>query len=153
MSAIKATRFLLYFSILLLSIVAVQAFDKLGFSNPIAVHPALLELKAATPKTILKKRSPARCLTFTPELHYIGDDDEARLSARVRLSSKLPTLALEDIEDHLYEVSCTDRFALLDFDDGISSATALRELSSFKDFYLITSHTSCNSEGQRAIYW
>lgn len=82
----------------------------------------------------------------------LGVKDDERTAAQVHVSTKHPTLALEDINHHVAYVSCSETSIMLGFVTSSAKAAAMRELTSEKKFYIITSHGTCNSDGERDIY-
>lgn len=81
-----------------------------------------------------------------------GGVDDKRLAAQVHLKTKLPTLALEDIDHHVDYISCSETSILLGFVTASSKHAAIEELRSKDKFYLVTSHDTCNNDGERNIY-
>lgn len=78
--------------------------------------------------------------------------DEKRLAAQVHLTTKLPTLTLEDIDHHLSGVTCSGSLVTLSFATAPAKNDAVNDLAGGKIFYLITSHDTCNDDGERNVY-
>lgn len=86
-----------------------------------------------------------------PKADTYGKEDK-RLAAKVHLTTKLPTLVLEDI-DHLFsEVTCSESTITLSFAAASAKSTAMQDLGLQDSFYLITSHRTCNMDGERTVY-
>ena len=78
--------------------------------------------------------------------------DNQRLAAKVYLTTKIPTLALEDIDQHLSDVTCLGSLVTLSFATAAAKQKALQNLALQGTFYLITSHSTCNENGERTVY-
>ncbi|KAL9628320.1 MAG: hypothetical protein Q9204_005964 [Flavoplaca sp. TL-2023a] len=78
--------------------------------------------------------------------------DNQRLAAKVYLTTKIPTLALEDIDQHLSDVTCLGSLVTLSFATVAAKQKALQDLALQGTFYLITSHSTCNENGERTVY-
>ena len=78
--------------------------------------------------------------------------DNKRLVAKVYVTTKLPTLVLEDIDHHLGEVLCSESFVTVSFATAAAKYIALQDLTLHETFYLITSHGTCNEDGERRVY-
>lgn len=86
-----------------------------------------------------------------PNADTYGKEDKP-LAAKVHLTTKLPTLVLEDI-DHLFsEVTCSESTITLSFAATSAKGTAMQDLGLQDNFYLITSHSTCNMDGERTVY-
>ena len=70
-------------------------------------------------------------------------------SANVEMDAKLPTLLLEDIDEHLEEVRCTSSTIELDFEDSWTASAVQHEAQHSSKVIVITSHVGCNAEGER----
>lgn len=81
-----------------------------------------------------------------------GVEDDKYTAAQVHLSTKLPTLALEDIGHHVNYVSCSETSIELGFVTSSAKAAAIEELSAKEKFYIVTSHATCNDDGEREVY-
>ncbi|KAL8966782.1 MAG: hypothetical protein Q9197_005793, partial [Variospora fuerteventurae] len=81
-----------------------------------------------------------------------GVEDDKHTAAQVHLSTKLPTLALEDIGHHVNYVSCSETSIVLGFVTSSAKAAAIEELSAKEKFYIVTSHATCNDDGERKVY-
>ncbi|KAL8984259.1 MAG: hypothetical protein Q9205_001726 [Flavoplaca limonia] len=84
--------------------------------------------------------------------HYTYTKDDQRLAAKVYLTTKIPTLALEDIDQNLSDVTCLGSLVTLSFATAAAKQKALQDLALQGTFYLITSHGSCNENGERTVY-
>ncbi|KAL8771879.1 MAG: hypothetical protein Q9209_002817 [Squamulea sp. 1 TL-2023] len=65
---------------------------------------------------------------------------------------KLPALALEDIDHHLRDVTCSESFVIASFATASAKHAIMKELTRWKSFHLITSHGTCNEDGERTVY-
>ncbi|KAI4110941.1 MAG: hypothetical protein LQ339_000943 [Xanthoria mediterranea] len=92
-----------------------------------------------------------RVANLRPKADPYGKED-TRLAAKVYLTTKLPTLVLEDIDHLLSEVSCSESFVTLSFAAASAKRTAMQDLGLQDNFYLITSHSTCNVDGERTVY-
>lgn len=134
------------------------------------------QLSAAQVESYVGKRSIGEALRCDHSLHYVdgmcfllspgmrtamitdngedsfGDEDDNRFAAQVHLTTKLPTLALEDIDHHVDYVSCSKTSITLGFVTASSKQAAIEELRSNDIFYLVTSHRTCNNDGERKVY-
>ncbi|KAI4124675.1 MAG: hypothetical protein LQ338_004675, partial [Usnochroma carphineum] len=85
-------------------------------------------------------------------IDIFGSNDDRFMAAQVQLSTKLPTLALEDIDHHLDYTSCSENSVRLGFATTSAKEATLREFKSNQEFYLITMHNTCNEDGERNVY-
>ena len=86
-------------------------------------------------------------LTLPDETQHNGP-----FAAQVHFVPKLPTLAIEEVESHLYDVVCTESTVELIFSTQELWEEALVEFTTPSQFMLVTSHAGCNEEGERNIY-
>lgn len=68
------------------------------------------------------------------------------------MTSERPSLLLEEIEDHLEEIYCDEDSIELRFTNTETLRMAYREYSTIGQFSLITSHDSCNRDGERSAH-
>lgn len=80
------------------------------------------------------------------------DANQQRLAAQVHLQTKLATLSLEDIDHHVHDVTCSESYVFLSFSTALAKQAALDEFGVGQKFYLITSHDTCNNDGERSVY-
>ncbi|KAL9594254.1 MAG: hypothetical protein Q9219_007135 [cf. Caloplaca sp. 3 TL-2023] len=80
------------------------------------------------------------------------DVEDRRLAAQVHLTTKLPTLALEEIDHHLEYVTCSRTSILLGFSSTSIKHAVIEELRAKDNFYLLTAHHTCNYDGERNVY-
>jgi hypothetical protein len=73
----------------------------------------------------------------------------SQFSARVRMSTRLPTIVLEEIEHHIDEITCVDSSIQLFFTGLQNMELAYYELTAVDEFFVITSHEGCNNDGAR----
>jgi hypothetical protein len=85
-------------------------------------------------------------------LHYLHEAEEVVFEASVSVKSSKPILVLEDLDSYLQSVICSKSEITLHF----ASPAALdifRDAVRFDDsFLIVTSHDTCNSDGNRATY-
>ncbi len=88
--------------------------------------------------------------TLTP-CDYQADSHRtsSQFVAQVRISSKWPSLVLEEMENHFDDVKCSDSTVRLYFQSRETLKLACEELSRVAGFVLITSHQGCNKDGER----
>ena len=72
--------------------------------------------------------------------------------ATTSMSFKLPTLALEDIENQLDSIECLDSIIALEFVDEQVLKQARKAWDDLTEFIVISSHPGCNRDGERAPY-
>ncbi|CAN9150326.1 unnamed protein product [Alternaria alternata] len=96
-------------------------------------------LRAATKRSDLYRRGVRITKRFETELSYVENEnvwnDESTFASQVKVSSQKPLLNLEEHEHHLQDHEMPDRLVMV-----------LMEAS------IITSHKSCNKEGERSVY-
>ena len=67
------------------------------------------------------------------------------------MSAKRPTLALELLEYHIERVECLDDSIFLDFATQSALEEILHHIDGINDFLIITSHPTCDLEGERNV--
>lgn len=65
------------------------------------------------------------------------------------MTSKRPTLVLEEIENLLDEINCDKNRIELGFITSETLELAYGKFTSVDDFVLVTSHEGCNNDGER----
>lgn len=70
----------------------------------------------------------------------------------MKVKSKYPTLALEDIEPHVDDIQCSQSTLTLSFGTGQNLEEAKDAWSGVSQFLIITSHIGCNEDGERTPY-
>jgi hypothetical protein len=65
------------------------------------------------------------------------------------MSTRLPTVVLEEVEHHIDEITCFDSSIHLRFAGQEALELAYNELSAIDEFFVITSHEGCNNDGER----
>ncbi|KAI9697209.1 MAG: hypothetical protein M1836_004773 [Candelina mexicana] len=73
-------------------------------------------------------------------------------AAQMKVKSKYPTLALEDIEPHVDGIQCSKSTVTLSFGTDQRLEEAKAAWSGTSDFLVITSHAGCNEDGERMPY-
>ncbi|KAL8794368.1 MAG: hypothetical protein Q9195_003066 [Heterodermia aff. obscurata] len=67
------------------------------------------------------------------------------------MSTKRPALALETLEHHIDRIECSNDRVVLDFATSEALNEVHRHIDGSNDFLLITSHQSCDLEGERNV--
>lgn len=129
-------------------------------------------LKAASRRTDLLRRDSKISRTFSADLGYAeckntrpylgckliihsAENDHLTgsvFASSVRVDSEIPVLVLEDIEQHLSDIQCTDSSIKLSFSSESAALDARHACHHEKGAYVITSHKGCNTEGERNVY-
>lgn len=73
----------------------------------------------------------------------------SQFTARIRTTSERPSLLLEEIESLLERIYCDEDSIELRFINAETLRMAYKEYSTISQFFLITSHDSCNHDGER----
>lgn len=73
-------------------------------------------------------------------------------ASQVKVGSQKPILNLEDVEHHLQDVRCSEGKMEISFVDKMSARDAYHACHEDNGGLVITSHDSCNVEGERAVY-
>lgn len=114
------------------------------------------QLRAASRQSNLLRRDQEIQRTFTANLVYAEFENvyggKQVFASRVQVESDVPILVLEDIENHINGVECTDSTIKLSFETK-SKAEAIRHACHHENgSYAITSHFTCNSEESRSVF-
>ncbi|KAF2195535.1 hypothetical protein K469DRAFT_722749 [Zopfia rhizophila CBS 207.26] len=113
-------------------------------------------LRAATRRSDLFRRDTRIQRRFDANLAYIesenGWQSHEIFASQVRVESEAPILNLEDIEHHLNDVQCSESAMKLKFVSTVSARDAKHACSHKDGGFIITSHSSCNEEGERSVY-
>ena len=67
------------------------------------------------------------------------------------MTANRPTLALETVEHHIELIECYTDKIFLDFATLEALNEVHRHVDGANDFYIITSHESCDLEGERNV--
>jgi hypothetical protein len=78
--------------------------------------------------------------------------DESTFASQVKVASQKPVVNLEEHEHHLQDVQCDDGMMKLQFVDASSARDARAACHGPDGGLIITSHESCNEEGERSVY-
>ncbi|KAI9772144.1 MAG: hypothetical protein M1839_002556 [Geoglossum umbratile] len=92
---------------------------------------------------------------WSSEFHYVDEDTlgtGSPFAARLGFASKLPVLALEDIEVHLDTVRCSKTTIEISFRSGHHHSKAKAAWEKLEKFLVVTSHLGCNYNGERSPY-
>ncbi|KAL9580578.1 MAG: hypothetical protein Q9212_004408, partial [Teloschistes hypoglaucus] len=81
-----------------------------------------------------------------------SDFEDQRFAAQVHLDAKFPTLSVEEVDHHFQDIACSDDFVTFRFAIASAKQAALDEIGKHDKFYLITSHATCNQDGERNLY-
>jgi hypothetical protein len=73
-------------------------------------------------------------------------------AAQVRVGSSMPIMNLEEVEHHLKDVRCEEGKMELSFVDMVAARDAYYACHEKNGGLIVTSHDSCNEEGERAVY-
>jgi hypothetical protein len=65
------------------------------------------------------------------------------------MSTRLPTVVLEEIEHHIDAITCFESSIQLHFAQLQNMELAYYELTAGDEFFAITSHEGCNNDGAR----
>ena len=87
--------------------------------------------------------------SLAAQRHRRSIQAERPFSANVEMDASLPTLLLEDINEHLEEVRCTSSTIELDFEDPWIASAVQQAAQHSSKVIVITSHVDCNVEGER----
>jgi len=79
-------------------------------------------------------------------------DSSSQFAARVRMSARLPTVVLEDMDDHFNDIVCAHSSIHLHFATEESMTLTYDELKGMDEFFVVTSHEGCNNDGERELY-
>ncbi|KAH3919920.1 hypothetical protein HBH56_020460 [Parastagonospora nodorum] len=113
-------------------------------------------LRAATKRADLYKRSTRIMKRFDAEVAYVEEENGWRgvqtFASQVKVNSHKPVLNLEEVEHHLRGVQCGQGKMHLSFVDAVSARDAFFSCRGDDGGLIITSHDSCNTEGERAVY-
>lgn len=108
-----------------------------------------------TPKShMLSVSDPSsRCIAGTDcLLGENGWNSDSTFASQIKVGSQRPILTLEEIEHHLEDVKCEDGKMKLHFVDTSSTRDARAACHGDAGGLIITSHESCNEDGERAVY-
>jgi hypothetical protein len=72
--------------------------------------------------------------------------------ATTSMKYSLPTINLEDIELHIADIQCHGPSIAIEFRDRQTLDLAKRSWDNIPEFFVITSHPGCNTDGQRASH-
>ncbi|KAJ4308075.1 hypothetical protein N0V94_009504, partial [Neodidymelliopsis sp. IMI 364377] len=141
-----------------------------------ATHKTSRVLRAATRRADLLKRNTRIERRFESEVNYIDGEsfptpiyttstdlipeqnkwsDKDTFASSVKVRSKKPVLKLEDIEHHLQDVQCEGGRMQLQFTSPSLAQDARAAClggHGGTGGLVITSHESCNRDGERAVY-
>ncbi|KAF1945863.1 hypothetical protein EJ02DRAFT_395726 [Clathrospora elynae] len=113
-------------------------------------------LRAATKRSELYRRSMRITKRFEAEISYIDNENGwnggQAFASQVKVGSQKPVFNLEEHEHHLQDVKCSNGTMTLHFVDTSSARDARSAAHGAGGGLVITSHESCNEEGERAVY-
>ena len=82
--------------------------------------------------------------------HLAARPHEPVFVAKLNVRSQYPILSLEDLEEGLDDVSCSESEIKLSFTSSEYMESVYRELMNITEFIAVSSHLKCNDEDQRA---
>lgn len=129
-------------------------------------------LRAATKRSDLYKRDMRITKRFEAGLDYIegmfkstlyasganrpsvenGWGGASTFASQVKVGSQKPIMNLEVVEHFLQDVKCSEGKMALSFVDKVAARDAYHSCHNEHGGLVITSHESCNEEGERAVY-
>jgi hypothetical protein len=130
-------------------------------------------LRAATRRGEMYKRNMRITKRFEAEVGYVegtlslqtgfgrvkltrveenGWSGVSTFASQVKVGSQKPILNLEEVEHHLQDVRCGDGKMEVSFVDKVSARDTYHACHESDGGLVITSHDSCNVEGERAVY-
>ncbi|KAF2823025.1 hypothetical protein CC86DRAFT_458129 [Ophiobolus disseminans] len=125
-------------------------------ATPLNDLPTHRILRAATKREDLYRRSLRIRKTFKSELAYTEEENgwngKTTFASQVRVNSQKPIVNLEEIEHFLQDVQCESGKIRMSFVDDSSARDAYHSCHGDDGGLIITSHDSCNNEGERAVY-
>lgn len=124
------------------------------FVSPSALQPRRLSA-ATVPSNLRTRRSESGLFTREATFDFIEDvdvDGDTSFVSTVAVQSQQPFLALEDIDSHLSDISCSDSLIELSFTSKERLEAAKEEFAQFSDFIAVTSHLGCNEDGERVSH-
>ncbi|KAF2495717.1 hypothetical protein BU16DRAFT_618475 [Lophium mytilinum] len=117
--------------------------------------PPSRQLKAVSRRSDISRRDHQIQRRFTAELRYGERENhygDSAFVSSVQIISQASILVLEDIEQFLSHVHCTESTIELRFDSP-KDAEATKHACHHEDgAYAVTSHFTCNAEGERSVY-
>ncbi|KAF1931913.1 uncharacterized protein M421DRAFT_406264 [Didymella exigua CBS 183.55] len=122
------------------------------------VQDGNLILRAATRRSDLHKRDTRIIRKYESEVVYVEGTRQRSskiFASTVKVASRRPILYLEEIEHFLRDVQCQDGRMMLHFVDAGSAQDARAACHGGHGGtggLIITSHQSCNRDGERAVY-
>ncbi|KAH6643594.1 hypothetical protein C7974DRAFT_347750 [Boeremia exigua] len=128
-------------------------------STAAAVGSGHRVLHAATRRSDVSKRDMKIAQKFEAEVVYVGEengwDGRETFASSVKVGSRKPILCLEEIEHLLEDVQCGNGGMMLHFVDESAARDARAAAHGGHGGMgglIITSHHSCNRDGERAVY-
>lgn len=120
--------------------------------------PKARRLSAASVPSRLRSRAQSIQSIFRHEttFDYIHEPENGHedwvFTATLAVKSHFPILVLEELENALENILCSDSQISLVF-DSIENVNAIRkEIGTSSSFVVVTSHNGCNSQGERATH-
>ena len=115
-------------------------------SDPNGLMSLLFQSQPRLSHTLSPLPLSFKCLNNTIE-SLTGNT--APFGARIQLSAKRPTLALESLEHHIEQIECSEEGLTLNFATLDALNEVYRHIEGINDFLLITSHEGCDLDGER----
>ncbi|DAA74084.1 TPA_exp: putative GPI anchored protein [Trichophyton benhamiae CBS 112371] len=114
-------------------------------------------LSPAYPHGGLRKRQPGKILGNEARLdfvdhftHVTARSNDPVLYATLNMRSNHPVLSIEDLEDGLVDVTCSEEGIKLTFSTSQYMEQVSKELGNTDEFVAISSHWGCNEKEERA---
>ncbi|RFU30780.1 hypothetical protein B7463_g5553, partial [Scytalidium lignicola] len=113
-------------------------------------------LTAVTLRSNVQKRED----NFVPKTHcdhHYADHSSVLRGASSRYAStsleyKLPALTLEDIENYVTGIKCSDSAIIIGFPSQEMLESSKEIWDRTPNFFAVSSHPSCNNDGERAVH-
>ncbi|KAF2807985.1 uncharacterized protein BDZ99DRAFT_500259 [Mytilinidion resinicola] len=118
--------------------------------------PPSRQLRAVSKKADLISRDQRIQRRFTADLRYAEAEnqygDSSAFVSSVQIKSEAPILVLEDIEQFLSHIRCTESTIELRFDSPKDAEATKHACHHENGAFAVTSHFTCNAEGERSIF-
>ncbi|KAH8684677.1 hypothetical protein BGZ60DRAFT_170796 [Tricladium varicosporioides] len=115
-------------------------------------------LTAITVRSAIQRRDELFRPKLDCEHHYAAGDPalfghEGSRFAKTAMKYKLPALVLEDIETSVQSITCTTSAIIVEFSEREIIDEVRGRWDELQKFLIISSHSGCNVEGERAPYF
>ncbi|KMP01689.1 hypothetical protein CISG_01066 [Coccidioides immitis RMSCC 3703] len=130
---------------------SVREFDSLAFPPARRLYPAV------NPTALIQRNSELRLLKRETSFDYVEDSgplatrsDSTVFTTTLNVKGKRPILSLEDLESDIRQIRCFPSKIELEFLSAGRLDEVSKELSAAGIFIVVTSHSECNNEDERA---